>query len=87
MSFKNLKIVKKLSGIPAQTKWLAYSQGLKMKPRSIDFLIPEMMPIQEELSLEQTVRNALVQEFSYKIKDMHSFELLVDATVKNLETK
>ena len=33
------------------------------------------------------VRDTLIKEFSPKIKDMKSFELLVDATVHNIKMK
>ena len=91
MNFKNLKIVKKLKSFSPKLRWLVFSsvQDLKIGTKYIDYLIPDQAkrPEQDGARLEQMVRDALVKEFSLKVKDMKSYELLVDAVVHNLKKK
>ena len=91
MNFKNLKIVKKLKNLSlTKLKWAMYSQlqEYKIGSKYIDYLIPEGKHInQDNEKLEQMVRDTLLKEFSPKIKDMKSFDLLVDATVHNIKLK
>ena len=57
--------------------------------RYIDYLIPDSNKDinKDNEKLEKMVRDTLIKEFSPKIKDMKSFELLVDATVHNIKQK
>ena len=91
MDFKNLKIVKKLRNLSPRLRWLVFSQvqDLKIGSRYIDYLIPDetKSPAHDAMKLEQMVRDALVKEFSPKIKDSKSYELLVDAVVHNVKKK
>lgn len=91
MNFKNFKIVKQLKNIKPRLKWLMFSQmqDYKINSKYIDFLIsdtPKKVD-EDEKRLEEMVRESLVKEFSPKIKDMQSFDLLVDAVVYNLKRK
>ena len=64
-------------------------QDCKIASRYIDYLIPENKKDinKDNEKLEKMVRDTLIKEFSPKIKDMKSFELLVDATVHNIKKK
>lgn len=91
MNFKNFKIVKKLKDISPKLKWAMFTgiQNYKIASRYIDYLIPEDKKDinKDNEKLEKMVRDTLIKEFSPKIKDMKSFELLVDATVHNIKQK
>ena len=91
MNLKNFKIVKKLKDLSPKLKWAMFSslQDCKIASRYIDYLIPEDKKDinKDNEKLEKMVRDTLIKEFSPKIKDMKSFELLVDATVHNIKKK
>ena len=90
MNFKNFKIVRKLKDLSPKLKWAMFSslQDCKIASRYIDYLIPEQKDINKDNEkLEKMVRDTLIKEFSPKIKNMKSFDLLVDATVHNIKKK
>jgi hypothetical protein len=91
MNFKNFKIVRKLKDLSPKLKWAMFSslQDFKIGTRYIDYLIPDSKKDinKDNEKLEKMVRDTLIKEFSPKIKDMKSFELLVDATVHNIKQK
>lgn len=90
MNLKNSKLVRTLKDISPRLKWAMFSkiQDCKIASRYIDYLIPEQKDINKDNEkLEQMVRETLIKEFSPKIKDMKSFELLVDATVHKIKEK
>ncbi|MBR1754005.1 hypothetical protein IJ732_04135 [bacterium] len=87
---KNLKIVSKANEISPKLKWLMYD-GIKDYKINSEYL--EMMTGGELSSgcthakLEAMVRDMITREFSDKIKDKKSFEMLVDATVHRIKAK
>lgn len=90
MNFKNFKLVRKLKDISPKLKWTMFSkfQDYKILSRYIDYLIPEEKDINKDNEkLEKMVRDTLIKEFSPKIKNMKSFDLLVDATVHRIKDK
>lgn len=91
MDFKNFKIVRKLKDISPKLKWAMFTgfQNYKIASRYIDYLIPEETKEinNDNERLEKMVRDTLIKEFSPKIKDMKSFDLIVDATVHNIKQK
>ena len=88
MNFKNFKIVKKLANISPKLKWFMFKniQDYKIGSKYIDYLIPsdQKTPEYDNDKLEKMVRETLIKEFSPKIKESKSYELLVDAVVHNL---
>ena len=79
MNFKNFKIVRKLKDLSPKLKWAMFSslQDCKIASRYIDYLIPEQKDINKDNEkLEKMVRDTLIKEFSPKIKNMKSFDLL-----------
>lgn len=91
MNLKNFKIVQKLKDISPKLKWAMYSklQECKIASRYIDYLIPdETKEINKDNEkLEKMVRDTLIKEFGAKIKDMKTFDLIVDSTVHNIKQK
>ena len=90
MNFKNFKLVQKLKSISPRLKWAMFSglQDYKIGSRYIDYIIPEHKSINEDnIKLEKMVRDTLIKEFSPKIKNLKSFDLLVDATVHKIKEK
>lgn len=91
MNFKNLKIVRKLKDISPKLKWAMFAglQDYKIGSKYIDYIIPDNRKkiASDNEKLEKMVRDTLIKEFSSKVKDMKSFDLLVDATVHNIKQK
>jgi len=90
MNFKNFKLVKTLKSISPRLKWAMFSglQDYKIGSRYIDYIIPETKAINKDNErLEKMVRDTLIKEFSPKIKNMKSFDLLVDSVVHKIKLK
>jgi len=91
MNFRNFKIVRKLESLSPKLKWFMFKslQDYKIGSRYIDYLIPDEQkePNFDNDNIEKMVRETLAKEFSPKIKDAKSYELLVDAVVHNLKKK
>lgn len=91
MNFKNFKIVRKLGNLSPKLKWFMFKslQDYKIGSKYIDYLIPDdgKDPGFDNDKIEKMVRETLAKEFSPKIKDAKSYELLVDAVVHNLKKK
>ena len=88
-NLKNLKIVKELKSIKPRLKWLMFSQmqDYKINSKYIDMICSDNDVVEANNSLEDIVRASLIREFSPKIQEMKSYELLVDAVVHNLKKK
>ncbi len=89
--FKNLKIVKKLKQVSPKLKWLMFNQmqDYKINSEYIEMICSDSSKEvnSDNDRLEAMVRESLVKEFSTDIKDMKSYEFLVDAVVHNLKKK
>lgn len=88
---KNLKLVKSLKSVPTKLKWIMFSQiqDYKINSKYIDLICgdkPKQINDDNE-KLEQIVRETLIKEFSPKIQEMKSYNMLVDAVVHNLKKK
>lgn len=89
--FKNLKIVQKLKKVSPKLKWLMFDQMQDYKINS-EYINMICSDSSKEVNsdndrLEAMVRESLVKEFSPKVENMQSYELLVDAVVHNLKKK
>lgn len=89
--FKNLKIVQKLKQVSPKLKWLMFDQMQDYKINS-EYINMICSDSSKEVNsdndrLEAMVRESLVKEFSPKVENMKSYELLVDAVVHNLKKK
>jgi len=91
MDFKNLKFVKTIKNLSPKLKWFMFKsiQDYKIGSKYIDYLIPEENKGvgKDNDRLEKMVEETLVKEFGPKVKDMKSYNLLVDACVHNLKKK
>lgn len=91
MDFKNLKFVKKLQDFNPKlvSAFRSHMRDLKIKSRYIDYLIPdsENSAVNDSKRIEDMVRETLINEFSEKITEKKSYELLVDAVVHNIKKK
>lgn len=91
MDFKNLKFVKTIKNLSPKLRWFMFKsiQDYKIGSKYIDYLIPdEKKGIEKDNErLENMVRETLAKEFGTKIRDMKSYNLLVDACVHNLKKK
>lgn len=89
--FKNLKIVKKLTSVSTKLKWLEFSQKQESKTNSdyINMLCSDIstQTNSDDRGLEAMVRESLEKEFSPSVKNLKSYEFLVDAVVHNLKKK
>ena len=91
MDFKNLKFVKTIKNLSPKLKWFMFKsiQDYKIGSKYIDYLIPDDNKGIEKDSerLENMVKETLIKEFGPNVKDMKSYNLLVDAIVHNLKKK
>lgn len=91
MDFKNLKFVKTIKNLSPKLRWFMFKsiQDYKIGSKYIDYLIPDNKKGVERDNerLEKMVEESLVKEFGQKVKDMKSYNLLVDAVVHNLKKK
>lgn len=90
-SLKKLKFVKELRNIKPRLKWLMFSQvqDYKINSNYIEMICTDenKKPNEDNQKLEAMVREMLVKEFTPEIKNMKSYELLVEAVVHNLKKK
>ncbi len=91
MDFKNLKFVKTIKNLSPKIKWFMFNsiQDYKIGSKYIDYLIPdEKKGIEKDNErLENMVKESLIKEFGPQVKDLKSYNLLVDAVVHNLKKK
>lgn len=89
--FKNLKIVQKLRQVSPKLKWLMFNQmqDYKINSEYIDMICSDSKKEvnSDNERLEAMVRESLVKEFSPNVKNLKSYEFLVDAVVHNLKKK
>lgn len=89
--FKNLKLVKKLKEVSPKLKWLMFNQmqDYKINSEYIDMICSDdsKETNSDNDRLEAMVRESLVKEFSPSVKNLKSYEFLVDAVVHNLKKK
>ena len=91
MDSKNLKFVKTIKNLSPKIKWFMFNsiQDYKIGSKYIDYLIPdEKKGIEKDNErLENMVKESLIKEFGPQVKDLKSYNLLVDAVVHNLKKK
>ena len=88
---KNLRIVKKLNKVSPKLRLLMFNQmqDYKINSEYINMICSDSTKEMNSDSdrLEAMVRESLVKEFSPKIENLKSYELLVDAIVHSLKKK
>ena len=88
MDKKNLKYVKSPKSVSSKLKMFLYSsmQDYRINSKYIDMLCPEPNnKVSSTEKLNEIIEEALVKEFSPKIKESPNFQLLVDAVAHKLK--
>ena len=86
---KNLKLVSKVNQVSPKLKWLMYDgmKDYKINSDYLEMLTGEKSSGYSHAKIEAMVRDMITREFSDKVKDKKSFEMLVDATVHRIKVK
>ena len=91
---KNYKFTNDLKRIGPKLKWFLFTemQDLKLTSDYIDFICPgnDKKAQNESNSIEhlrKMIEQSLIREFSPEIKELKSFDLLVDAVMHNVQKK
>ena len=85
---KNIKFVKKLSNATLNLDWLKFSNSQnnsQNRKKYIDEVIGNNSFVREDLKLRAMVEEMLVKEFSSDIKNIKSYNFLVDSVVNKLK--
>ena len=88
-NLKNFKLVKEIKNVKPKNQWLNFSssKNAQTKDALLDSIIEENQFVEEDMKLRSMVEEMLVKEFSEKIKDMKSYDFLVDKVVNKLKKK
>lgn len=89
-NLKNFKLVKELKDIKPKINWMKYAgEGSKVSTPSdlLNSIEANSKFINEDLKIRAMVEEMLVKEFSPKIKDIKSYDFLVDSVVNKLKQK
>ena len=73
----------------SKNQWLNFSNSKtpQTKDALLDSIIEENRFVEEDMKLRSMVEEMLIKEFSEKIKDMKSYDFLVDKVVNRLKKK
>jgi hypothetical protein len=87
-NLKHFKLVKELKNIKPQLEWLqfSYSQNAK-KNKLMKELIADNKFVEEDLKIRAMVEDMLEKEFSSQIKNIKSYDFLVESVVNKLKQK
>lgn len=87
---KHIKLVKELTNIKPQLGWLRFSDSRSSK-KSRDAFINEIILdnkfVREDIKIRAMVEEMLQSEFSGDIKNLKSYDFLVDSVVNRLKQK
>lgn len=88
-NLKHFKLVKELKNIKPQANWLKFSGLRQAKTRNefLDSIIADNKFVQEDLKIRAMVEEMLEKEFSSDIKNIKSYDFLVDSVVNKLKQK
>ena len=89
-NLKQFKLVKELKNIKPELKWLQFVNNKNNKTSNEELLnsiISDNKFVEEDLKMRAMVEEMLVQEFSETIKNMKSYDFLVDSVVNKLKEK
>lgn len=84
-SLRNFKLVKELTNKKPQMEWLQFSNSRNSESSFIDTLIEDNKFIEEDLKIRAMVEDMLQKEFSDEIKNIKSYDFLVDSVVNKLK--
>ncbi len=87
-NLKHFKLVKELKNVKPQLNWLSFSNKYsKSKKELLNSIIENNKFIEEDLKIRVMVEEMLVKEFSEDIKNIKSYNFLVDSVVNKLKQK
>ncbi|MCD7740463.1 MAG: hypothetical protein LUH11_03845, partial [Candidatus Gastranaerophilales bacterium] len=87
-NLKHFKLVKELKNIKPQLNWLSFSNNYsKSKKELLNSIIADNKFVEEDLKIRAMVEEMLVKEFSEDIKNIKSYNFLVDSVVNKLKQK
>lgn len=89
-NLKGFKLVKELKNIKPQLNWLSFSNARKdpsSKAELLKDVIGENKFVQEELKIRAMVEEMLEKEFSPSIRNIKSYDFLVDSVINKLKQK
>ena len=87
---KNVKLVKKLSNTDFRLGWFKFTNPIdsdKSRKALIEEISQDNKFVQEDAKLRAMVEEMLEKEFSSDIKNMKSYNFLVDSVVNKLKKK
>lgn len=89
-NLKGFKLVKELKNITPQLNWLSFS-GARKNPSAKSELLKDVIGenkfLQEELKMRAMVEEMLEKEFTAGIKNLKSYDFLVDSVMNKLKQK
>lgn len=87
-NLKHFKLVKELKNIKPQLNWLQFSISRNNnKDTLLNSIIADNKFIEEDLKIRAMVEDMLKKEFSEDIKNIKSYDFLVDSVVNKLKQK
>jgi len=89
-NLKHFKLVKELKNIKPQTNWLTFSLSAnnpQSKNELLNAIIADNKFVKEDLKIRAMVEDMLQKEFSAEIKNIKSYDFLVDSVVNKLKQK
>ena len=88
-NLKRFKIVKELKNVKSKTNWIGFSSLNSTNKQSafLDAIISENQFVKEDLNIRKMVEETLVKEFSEDVKNLKSYDFLVDSVVNKLKQK
>ncbi len=85
---KGFKLVKELSNIKPQINWLKFSaskNSQNTRNKFFEEVLADSKFVQEDLKIRAMVEEMLQKEFSSEIKNIKSYDFLVDSVVNRLK--
>ncbi len=86
-NIKQFKLVKELSNKKAKLDWLKFSYSKNGKKDILNSIISDCKFLEEDAKIRAMVEDMLVKEFSSDIKNLKSYNFLVDSVVNKLKLK
>ena len=86
-NLRQFKLVKELKNKKPQMSWLKFSNSQNRNDEFLNSVITDNKFVQEDLKIRAMVEEMLVKEFSESIKNIESYDFLVDSVVNKLKKK
>lgn len=86
-NLRQFKLVKELKNKKPQMSWLKFSNSQNRNDEFLNSVIADNKFVQEDLKIRAMVEEMLVKEFSESIKNIESYDFLVDSVVNKLKKK